>query len=86
MHGPDGINYPNEIKFLDIIVPEKIVIRHVSQPLFTLTITVKGSKGGTTIHWAQQFDDEEVARNIAHIVVPGNEQNLDRLTAVVCSS
>ena len=86
MHGPDGANYVNESEFIDIVPNEKVVIRHHSQPNFTLTITLKSSEKGTVIHWVQEFDDEEVAKNIAHIVEPSNEQNLDRLTAVVCGT
>ena len=32
---------------------------------------------------AQAFDDAEVARRVEHVVVPSNEQNLDRLSAEV---
>jgi uncharacterized protein YndB with AHSA1/START domain len=84
MHGPDGINYPNDSEFVDIIPNEKVVIRHHSQPNFTLTIMITGSAEGSMIQWIQEFDNEEVARNIAHIVEPGNEQNLDRLITEVC--
>jgi uncharacterized protein YndB with AHSA1/START domain len=83
MHGPDGKNYPNESEFIDIVPNEKVVIRHHSQPNFTLTITITSSAKGSIIHWIQEFDNDEVAKNIAHIVEPGNEQNLDRLTAEV---
>jgi uncharacterized protein YndB with AHSA1/START domain len=84
MHGPDGANYPNEAEFFDIVPNKKVVIRHHSQPNFTLTITITSSKEGSRINWIQEFDNDEVARNIAHIVEPGNEQNLDRLMAEVC--
>ncbi len=84
MHGPDGTNYPNESEFIEIVPDEKVVIRHHSQPNFTLTITLKSSAKGTTINWLHEFDNEEVAKNIAHIVEPSNEQNLDRLAAIVC--
>jgi hypothetical protein len=33
--------------------------------------------------WTQTFENAEVGRRIEHIVVPANEQNLDRLTAEV---
>lgn len=33
--------------------------------------------------WVQALDDAEVARRVQHIVIPANEQNLDRLTAEV---
>jgi uncharacterized protein YndB with AHSA1/START domain len=84
MHGPDGTNYPNESEFLEIIPDQKVVIRHISQPNFTLTITITSSANGSLIHWIQEIDNDEVAKNIAHIVEPANEQNLDRLTAEVC--
>jgi len=83
MHGPDGTDYPNESEFIDIVPNEKVVIRHHSQPNFTLTITITGLGNGCKIHWLQEFDNDEVSRNVAHIVEPSNEQNLDRLTAVV---
>lgn len=84
MHGPDGSNYPNESEFIDIVPDEKVVIRHHSQPNFTLTIIITSSEEGSIINWIQEFDNDDVARNIAHIVQPGNEQNLDRLVAEVC--
>lgn len=83
MHGPNGVNYPNESEFLEIIPHEKIVIRHRSLPHFTLTILLSGSDIGTNVDWIQEFDEVEVARKVAAIVIPANEQNLDRLTDVV---
>jgi len=86
MHGPDGVNYPNESEFIDIIPNKKVVIRHHSQPNFTLTILITISTIGSLIEWIQEFDNDEVAKSVAHIVVPSNEQNLDRLVAEVCES
>ena len=83
MHSPNGGNPGNEIIFETIDAPQKIVIRHISLPLYRLTIDLKPSKTGTTVSWSQQFDDDDVARRIEKIVRPANEQNLDRLTAEV---
>ena len=83
MHGPDGTSYPNENLFEDIVVPTRVVIRHVSEPRFRLTIALSANAGGTRVSWAQAFDSAETARRIEHIVVPANEQNLDRLAAEV---
>lgn len=85
MHGPDGATYSNEAEFVDIVPNKKVVIRHHSQPYFTLTIIITSSGDGSIINWIQEFDNDEVARNIAHIIEPGNEQNLDRLAAEVSS-
>jgi uncharacterized protein YndB with AHSA1/START domain len=86
MHGPDGTNYLNEMVFQEIVAPNKIVMRHSVEPHFTLTVTIEDIEGGAVINWHQDFDNEEVARNIAHIVKPANEQILEKLQALVASS
>ncbi|MFT3744241.1 MAG: SRPBCC domain-containing protein [Pyrinomonadaceae bacterium] len=80
MHSPNGGNPANESVF-ELVEPNKIVIRHTSQPLYRLTIGLEPTPTGTNISWFQQFDDPEVARRIEKIVVPANEQNLDKLVA-----
>ena len=84
MHGPNEKDYQNEAEFIDIVPNEKVVIRHHSLPNFTLTILITPSQKGTLVEWIQEFDNDEVAESVAHIVIPSNEQNLDRLTAEVC--
>jgi uncharacterized protein YndB with AHSA1/START domain len=83
MHGPDGSNHPNESIFLKLDAPSTLIIQHVSQPRFVLTITLAGQEDGTAISWAQEFEDSVVAARIRHIVEPANEQNLDRLQSVL---
>jgi uncharacterized protein YndB with AHSA1/START domain len=83
MHGPDGSNYPNESVFLDIERDRTVVIHHLSLPRFQLTVTLAPSATGTLLSWSQAFEDPAVAQAVRHIVVPANEQNLDRLTAEV---
>ena len=84
MHGPDGKNYPNENVFAEIEPPTKVVVQHVSEPKFRLTISLAPSPaGGTTLTWAQTFENAELGRRLEPIVAPANEQNLDRLTAEV---
>jgi hypothetical protein len=83
MHGPDGRNYPNESVFTEIESPKKIVIQHVSGPKYRLTIVLASSAAGTVVSWSQVFENSDVAKRIEHIVVPANEQNLDRLSVEV---
>ncbi len=83
MHGPDGSNYPNENVFREIDADRGIVIRHVSQPRFTLSVSLSACDEGTTVTWVQEFDDAEVAERIRPIVEPANEQNLDRLQSLL---
>ncbi|AMK77911.1 MULTISPECIES: SRPBCC domain-containing protein [Methylomonas] len=86
MVGSDGTVYPNESVFEKIEADSLVVIRHVCQAYFTLTITLEPSAEGTLIHWEQVFADTSVANAVRHIVEPANEQNLDRLTAEVSQS
>jgi uncharacterized protein YndB with AHSA1/START domain len=85
MHGPDGTNYPNESVFLEVS-PTRVVIQHVSQPHFTLTVTLSDQGGQTKLTWSQVFADAEVAARIRHIVEPANEQNLSRLHAALSAT
>ena len=83
MHGPDGANYPNDNVFGDIIPNQKVVVEHPMQPVFRLTIELAPSSTGTLVTWAQTFESDDVARQIEHIVVPANDENLQRLQAEV---
>jgi len=83
MHGPNGANYPNENVFAEIAPPGKVVVEHVSEPKFRLTLVLAPSAAGTVVSWSQAFESPEVAGRLEHIVVPANEQNLDRLSAEV---
>lgn len=84
MHGPDGTDYPNESVFRELDPPGRVVIEHVSQAHhFLLTITFEARAGQTLVGWRQVFDTAEHKSRVAPVVVPANEQNLDRLQAEV---
>jgi uncharacterized protein YndB with AHSA1/START domain len=84
MHGPNGKGYPNESVFREIEPSRRIVIEHVSLPKYRLTVILEPTDGGgTLVRWEQEFENPQVAAGIEHIVVPANEQNLDRLSAEV---
>lgn len=83
MHGPDGNSYPNESVFAEIEPNRKVVVDHVCQPFFRLTVELAPSVQGTHLTWVQVFADAAVAEAVRHIVEPSNEQNLDRLVAEV---
>lgn len=84
MHAPDGRDYPNEIVIREIDSPARIVIDHVSKPRYRLTVTFDPLDGGeTVVGWDQEFEDPETGRAMERIVVPANEQLLDRLAAEV---
>lgn len=83
MHGPDGRSFPNENVFAAIEPPTRVAIDHVVGHKFRLTIGLAPSATGTRVSWSQTFEDANEARRIEHVVVPANEQNLDRLAAEV---
>jgi uncharacterized protein YndB with AHSA1/START domain len=78
MHGPDGANYPNQAVFTEVIPNSTLIIKHISQPHFLLSISLKPSQTGTMVTWIQEFEDPTIAANIRHMVEPANEQNLAR--------
>ncbi|MBP7522903.1 MAG: SRPBCC domain-containing protein [Leptothrix sp. (in: Bacteria)] len=82
MHGPDGQDYPNRARF-EVLEADRIVIRHVNAPHFTLTVQLQPADGGTQLEWLQAFDDPQVAAAVRAICEPANEQNLDRLAALL---
>lgn len=83
MIGPRGDRHPNESVFERLIPGRQLVIRHDCAPYFTLTVDLSPVDEGTRIDWTGVFDDAAVATALRRIVEPANEQNLDRLTAVL---
>lgn len=84
MHGPDGKDYPNENVFREIVVPERVVVEHVSKDHhFVLTITLTARGDQTLVGWRQVFDTASARKQVAAVVGKANEQNLDRLAAEV---
>ncbi len=86
MHGPEAGHYQNESVFEEIEPGRRVVIRHKSNPMYRLVITLSPTSKGTNISWEQTFDSDEIASRVKKFVVPANEENLDRLTAEVCHS
>lgn len=79
MHGPNGSDYPNDSIFEALVPGERIVIRHVSGPRFTLTVTLAAEAAGTRVTWRQVFDSVSECEAVRRFAVGANEENLDRL-------
>jgi uncharacterized protein YndB with AHSA1/START domain len=79
MHGPDGTDFQNESTFVEVMPPGRIVIKHINNPKFELTISLKEDNGKTRIGWRQVFNTTEERQRIAKYAVDANEQNLDQL-------
>lgn len=81
--GPDGARQRNESVFVELETDSYVVIRHESPVPFKLEIHLVPMAAGTQVTWTQSFDDESVAAAIRPIAEAANEQNLDRLAAVL---
>ena len=85
MHGPNGIDYENESLFIEIAPYERVILRHISAPQFELTVTFEEVEGKTRVGWTQLFNTAAECQRVARFAVEANEQNLDRLAALVGS-
>jgi len=83
MHGPDGNNYLNDSFFEELVPDSKIVIHHDCPPNFKLTVELTPVSEGTHLTWEQVFEDAETAQAVRQRAGSANEQNIDRLTAVL---
>ena len=85
MHGPDGMDYPNENRFLRLEPDRLFEIEHPVNPHFILTLELSAVPEGTLVRWRQTFDTVEQYQRVADFVATANEQNLDRLAQEVAA-
>ncbi len=79
MHGPDGRNFENEVKFIEIVAPERIVLEHISVPHFRLTALFEALGDRTKLTFRQLFETSSSYTQLKRIAIPGNEESLERL-------
>ncbi len=83
---PDGQRYWNENRFVTLDAPQHLELDHIVAPHFTLTVTLRPDSGGTQLAWWQRFETAELRQVLEAICIPANEQNLDRLDAVLADA
>jgi uncharacterized protein YndB with AHSA1/START domain len=82
MHSPDGKNFENEMRFVEIVEPERIVLDHLSAPRFRLTALFEElSESRTKLTFRQLFETPDAYNQVKKFAIPGNEENLDRLAS-----
>jgi uncharacterized protein YndB with AHSA1/START domain len=81
MHGPDGTDYPNEIVFVEVLKPERLVYDNVSEPQFRTTVTFAEQGGKTQVTARMLFESAKLRNRVAaeHHAVEGLHQMLERL-------
>ena len=86
MHGPDGMDYPNECRFTRIVQDQLVEVEHLGGHHFVLTLELHPRSAGTSVLWRQTFDTVQHYKQLAEFVATANGQNLDRLAAEVARS
>jgi uncharacterized protein YndB with AHSA1/START domain len=86
MHGPDGRDYQNEIVYIEIANPERLVYRHVSPP-FQATATFLDRGGKTELTVLMLFESATLRDKVAEEfgAVEGLDQHLDCLREYVAN-
>lgn len=84
MRGPNGTEHPNESVFLEIVEPERLVFRHLG-PVheFLATFLFEDLGGRTRLTWRMLFETAAEYDKVKAFVVQANEQNLERLEALL---
>ena len=90
MHGPDGVDYPNRVDYIEVVRPERLVYRHGDGDAdtgFLATVTFEDRDGKTELTMRTEFASaEERARVIAeHGAIEGGKQTLARLAEYLAS-
>jgi hypothetical protein len=79
MHGPKGASHPNESVFREIEPDTRLVIEHVVTPWYTLTVTLAPRDHQTRVPGPRSSRPPKPR----HTVEPANEQNFDRVEAML---
>lgn len=84
MRLPDGASFPMDHRFEGIVPDERIVIRHRQAGHdFTIAVDLADAPGGTRMTWRMRFDDAAEGRRLHDFIFAANEQNFDRLAALL---
>jgi hypothetical protein len=78
MVGPDGVRYPNVSKWLEV-EDDHVAIEHVNAPHFFMRADFEDMEESTRLFWTGTFDSAEIYEALKQMIIPANEQNLDRL-------
>jgi len=88
MHGPDGTDYKNKSRYVEIVKYEKIVFDHISGPKFTATITFEKQDNKTLLTWRMLFDTAEEFIQVVKTFKAdeGIKQNVAKLETYLASA
>jgi uncharacterized protein YndB with AHSA1/START domain len=85
MHGPDGVDYPNKIEFIEVVKPERLVYKHRGEkgfePVnFHVTILFEDQGDKTKLTMRMVFESAEELRRVneKYGAIEGAYQMMDR--------
>lgn len=92
LHGPDGTDYPNLTRYVEVVRPERLVYEHGSaerdEDRFDVTVTFTDEGAGKTrVSTRMVFATRERRDRMVNVfgALQGQRQNLDRLEAHLAS-
>jgi len=87
MHGPDGVDYPNEIIFHEVVKPERLVYSHGPAPVFHVTVLFEDEHGKTRLRMRSLFptaaEKDRVVDEFG--AIEGGKQTMERLAAFLAN-
>ncbi len=72
--------------FLSVEEGRRIELDHDPEPHFLLTVEFDSMGDATKVTFRQSFDSPEICEAVRGVCVPGNEDNFDRLSALIAAS
>lgn len=86
MHGPDGVDFPNQISYIEVVKPERLVYNHgnyENPEMFFVTINFTEDNGKTKITMRMLFKTADARREVVekYGALEGQKQHLDKLDA-----
>src|SRR6266849_4624648 len=79
MHGSNGVAFPNHNLFVEIQRPNLLVIDHLENPRFRMTVTFEELGEQTRILFRQAFESVEAFEAVKPYAIPGGQQTFDKL-------
>lgn len=85
MTGPDGKEYPNLIRFVEVDRPGRLVYEHVSSPPFRTVVTLEPEGTGTRMRFVGEFPHADAYRVAMDVygAKEGQKQTVARLADLV---
>ncbi|MET0172647.1 MAG: SRPBCC domain-containing protein [Agrobacterium vaccinii] len=84
MTASDGTDFHNVSTFRDIVAPENIVFEHYEpMHVYTMSMNFIKNPAGATLQWRMVFDATDENLHLKKFIAAANEQNFDRLEAVL---